>query len=206
MLPAALCCAVLASLVLSGPFDGRTSSGAAAALTPPAPPTFVPTPIGPPPGPPTRTVAPVVTPTSGTGTPGTVAPTHVGVQFSLDAARVSKVGNPGNLSGLAATKPGNKVWLMMYYTVHVLSQAMERKTVYTISYKGKTIYRVSYRSSMKPGEVGRFSRYTVYAVPATLPYGSYLYTAILSIGHRSQTKRWKFALARRERSAATGSG
>jgi hypothetical protein len=178
------------------------------ALTPPAPPTYVPTPIGPPPGPPSPTGAPVGTPSAGTPPPTSptpVATTVSTLQFRLDAVRLSRVGNPGNLAGLAAARPGSKVWLMMYYRVSMLPRSMERTTVYTITYKSRTIYRVSYRSVMRPSEQGRSSRYTVYTIPRTLPYGAYLFRATLLIGRDAQSKSWKFALAKQNREIRAGS-
>jgi hypothetical protein len=208
-LAAALCWILVLCLVLPTLLGGQTVQSLAAQLTPPAPPTYVPTPIGPPPMPPTLVSASSATPQpSGTLTasPVPAATTSATLEYRLDAARVSAVGNPGNLAGLASTKPGNRVWLMMYYTIAAISRPAVRTTVYSITYKGRAIYRVTYRSHMKPSGSGRFSRYTVYDVPRTLPYGTYFYRATLSIGATRQTKTWKFALARRERPAASNSG
>lgn len=177
--------------------------GFAAAATPPAPPTFVPTPIGAPPGPPTGTPAPSApaTATAITTPTGTTTATVAGTAFSLDAARVSRVNNPGNLSGLSAVKRGSKVWLMMYFTVSHLAKAVTRVTTYTIQYRGRVIFKVAYRGKMSRSEVGRFSRYTVFSVSRSLPYGSYVYKATLAVGKVSRTKRWTFAVAQRNRTA-----
>lgn len=198
------------TLLLTGLFaHSSVARGLAAAPPPPAPPTFVPTPIGPPPGPPTRTPTPgtAPAPTPPPTAPATVTPTTVaGTSFSLDAARVSQVNNPGNLIGLAAVKPGSKVWLMMYYTVRTLQKSVSRVTTYSIKYKGKVVYKVAYNTTMKRTELGRFSRYTAYSVPASLPYGPYVYRARLTIGMKSQSKSWKFSVAKQERIATTGQG
>lgn len=123
------------------------------------------------------------------------------MQFSLDAVRVSKVNNPGNLEGLAAVKPGSTVWLMMYYTVGMVPSSVKRITTYTVQYKGKTIFQVTYKGSQKTSDVGRFSRYTEYSVPAGLPYGHYVYRAALTLGRHSVKKSWKFQVAKQERVA-----
>lgn len=202
------------SLGLSG--HGGASSGFALAAAPPPPPTFVPTPIGAPPGPPTAiptatavpppTASPSTTPVAETAT-ATVAPTAKPVEeFSLDAARVSRINNPGNLQGLATVTPGSHVWLMMYYTVHVLPRTEQRVTTYWITARGHTVYKVTYRTPQKVTEQGRFSRYTIYLVPTTLPFGVYYYHADLSIGGIKHQKTWKFTVGKRERVATAHTG
>jgi hypothetical protein len=184
---------------------GHTVHGYAAALTPPAPPTYVPTPIGSPPPPPTFTPTAGPSPTSTVVvTPTALAIVRRDFVFSLDAVRVSRPNNPGNMSGLAAVKPGTKVWLMMYYTVTSLPKKASRVTTYAIQYRDKTVYKVAYRSAVDPSDIGRFSRYTIYSVPKSLPFGPYVYRASLAIGKLSKSKSWKFAVAKQERPATSG--
>lgn len=181
--------------------------GFADPLTPPPPPTFIPTPVSGPPGPPTP--VPSVTPTVSATAAASSTPTATAtarpsaVAFSLDAARVAKVGDRGDLQGLAAIKPGSKVWLMMYYTVSAATPGITRTTTYQIQSHGHTIFQVTYRLKESSPEMGRLSRYTVYAVPRTLPYGAYLYRAILKLGKQTRKRTWKFQVARQQRVAAT---
>jgi hypothetical protein len=117
---------------------------------------------------------------------------------------VAKVHNPGDFRGLLAVRPGSTVWLMMYYTLKSLPKQMTRLTTYTIKYRGRIIFQISYKAPIKSTDVGRRSRYTVYRIPRTARFGSYVYSAALQIGKRRQTKSWKFAVAKhnRETSAA----
>lgn len=207
---------ILALVLNSGSSSPR---GLAAPSTPPPPPTYIPTPIGPPPPPPTMTPTATAIPTataaltasptaaaSATATPG-ASPTATKavalVAFSLDAARVSPLNNPGNLKGLAAVKPGTKVELMMYYTIKTLQKNVTRVTTYTILAHAKPIYQVAYKTPQKAGDVGRFSRYTVYTVPKGLAYGPYVFKASLQLGSKSRSAAWKFRVAKQERLATT---
>jgi hypothetical protein len=201
---------VFAAFARFGPTGGYAAP--VSSSSPPPPPTFVPTPIGPPPGPPSATATPttrLITPvgTSTASVTPTAAPTSSNkLSFSLDAARVSKPNNPGNLVGLAAVKRGSKVWLMMYYTVRSLPKTMTRVTKYSIAYRGKTVFQKSFQTKIKRTEIGRFSRFWPYAVPPSWPYGAYIYKARLTIGKISRTKSWKFTLAQHNREATTGQG
>jgi hypothetical protein len=176
----------------------------------------VPTPIGPPPSPPTATPTatppppPTSTPspTSAGGSPtptptATQSPVAASLNFSLDAARVSKVNDPGDLRGLASIKPGSTVWLMLYYTVGHLPKKMKRVTTYQVLFKGKVVYKVTYASTAKPSELGRFSRYTPYTASASLPFGSYVFRATLAFGKRSQNTHWNFSIGRQIRQAGS---
>jgi hypothetical protein len=173
---------------------------ASAQSVPPAPPTFIPTPIGAPPGPPapTSTPTPSVTLTPTAALTATPIATTATVDFSLDAARVARVNNPGNFSGLVAVKPGTRVWLMMYYTVRSLPHNSTRVTSYRINSGGKTIFKIAYKTTIKKSEVGRFSRYQIFDVPSTLPYGSYTFHASLAISDNAQSKGWQFRVAKKE--------
>lgn len=112
---------------------------------------------------------------------------------------MAKVHNPGDFRGLLAVRPGSTVWLMMYYTLKSLPKPMTRLTTYTIRYQGKVLFQISYKAPIKSTDVGRRSRYTVYTIPRTAHFGSYVYTAVLQIGKRHQTKSWKFAVAKHNR-------
>lgn len=190
---------------------GTTGRGLAAPSTPPPPPVYVPTPIGVPPAPPTPTAAPSTAPTSGatatvtaTAGPGTTPTAVAAVRFTLDAARVAHVNNPGDLSGLIAVKPGTKVWLMMYYTISSIAKNAPRNTTYELQHNGKTFYKTVYKSTAKVSDgVGRFSRFDVYQIPSTQPYGQYDLKVTLTIGKVTQTTVWKFSVAKQERVATT---
>ncbi|HLJ68296.1 MAG TPA: hypothetical protein VKX16_13135 [Chloroflexota bacterium] len=185
----------------------HVSSGHAQSATPPAPPTFVPTPIGGPPAPPAPTATSTPAPTStatATATPSSAVSDAV---FSLDAARVSKIDNPGDLSGLSAVRPGSHVWLMMYFTVRAITKPVMRSTTYTIKAGSHTIFKVTYRARVKPNQTGRYSRYQVYIIPSTLPFGKYQFRAVLAFGSRHETKIWHFSVARHDHVVRmTGSG
>ncbi|PZS02070.1 MAG: hypothetical protein DLM70_10825 [Chloroflexi bacterium] len=171
------------------------------------PPTFIPTPIGPPPGPPTAVPTPglATSPTASppvtiTATPGSGS----SIQFSLEAARLSRVNNPGNLQGLREVRPGTRVWLMMYYTVHSLPRSLPRLTRYTIFRRTQVLYRVAYSGKVRLTDQGkRLSRYTTYVIPKTLSRGRYVYRAVLQIGKRHQTKVWPFMIGSREQTSVT---
>jgi hypothetical protein len=120
------------------------------------------------------------------------------MEFQLQAARVSRPNSPGDLSGLAAVKPGSHVWLMMYYNITALPKSARRITTYEVLRGKQTIFKVVYKGSSKAGEVGRFSRYAVYNVPSSLRFGQYAYRATLTIAGRRQTKTWKFTVGKRE--------
>lgn len=92
---------------------------------------------------------------------------------------------------------------MMYYTVAKISHSSTRLTSYRVGYRGKTVFNVAYKTKIKTSERGRFSRYQVFDVPSTLPYGRYTFHATLSIGNRSQSKGWHFAVATKEVVAKT---
>lgn len=190
--------------------------GFAAPSTPPPPPTFIPTPIGPPPPPPTMTptAAPVSTATSTPVTTSTASasPTPTvtatanpaaSLSFSVDAARVSPLNNPGDLQGLADVKPGTKVELMMYYTIKTLPKTVTRVTTYTVLAQNKPVYQVAYKNPEKAHDVGHFSRYTVYTIPKSLPYGPYVFRASLQLGTKARAATWKFRVAKQERLANT---
>jgi hypothetical protein len=190
---------VLLVLMVAGS-QMRPRQGLAAEATPPSPPTFVPTPIGSPPAPPTftPTAAAVGSPTAAAtetqAATGTATAVVRRAAFTLDAARVALPDNPGNFAGLLSVKPGTRVWLMMYYTVHTLPSKTTRATTYQIMYGSKTIFKVGYRSSIKPSELGRYSRYQVFDVPAGLPFGRYSFKAVLSIAGMQRSRTWHFSI------------
>jgi hypothetical protein len=117
------------------------------------------------------------------------------LRFSLDAARVSRVGNPGNRAGINVVRPGDKVELMMYFTISSLPKKLTRVTTYEVDKGSKVAFRVAFKGPVKPpADVGRFVRYVNFTVPRNANYGVYIYKATLTIGGRSQTRIWKFAL------------
>lgn len=159
--------------------------------------TVIPTPTGTVTSPtPTATSAPTVV-ASATATPPLPTPTSTPVvlSFSLDAARVAQSNNPGNRQGLDTVNGGQRVRLMMYYTIRSLPKAEIRVTTYDIrDESGTSVFRVSFKGTEKPGDTGRFIRYTYYSVPANLPFGRYDFRATLRIAGRSQTREWRFAI------------
>lgn len=181
-------------------------SFAASSVSPPPPPTYVPTPIGSPPGPPTAT--PTRTPQGPTATvtltSSATASAGRSLDFTLDAVRLSKAHNPGNLGGLIAVTPGTKTWLMMYFTLKSVPKNMSEIRTYAIEYRGRILFERVYKDSVVQGTVGRFARYIPYKVPQDLPYGKYLYKATLALGKRSKSKAWKFAVAQQEQQATSG--
>lgn len=226
MLALTILCTNILWIAALGSHAGSTPPASifAEAKQPPPPPATIPTPIGPPPPPPTTTPVATATPTStpvdtataeaatavaGATTTATAAPTPTATKgpaanalsFTLDAARVAKVNNPGDLSGLAAIKPGSTVWLMMYYSVHHLPKTMQRTTTYEVLYNNKTVFRVVFDTTAKPSDVGRFSRYTSYKAPANLPFGHYTFRASLAFGTKTRHVSWKFSVARQEKVA-----
>jgi len=200
---AAICAAAALIAVLvavgNGVIGAPSGRILAAALTPGPNPTYLPGAIGTPPPPPTFTPGPS-TPLPVTATPVGTATTTVTqhLNFTLDAARVSQVGDKGDLAGLAAIKPGTRVWLMMYYTVRSLPRNMTRVTTYTVTFGKQTVYSRSFKTTIRRTEIGRFSRYDSYTVPPALPYGKYAFRATLVIGKTSRAKNWKFRVAKEQ--------
>lgn len=151
--------------------------------------TVVPTPAASPTATNTATPQPTNTPLP------TATPTPVVLSFSLDAARVATANNPGNHQGLDVVHGGQKVRLMMYYTIRGIPKPLTRITTYQIrDSTGRIIYRVSFKGTEKPGDTGHFIRYTYYVAPTSMPVGRYEFQATLKIGSRSQTRAWYFAI------------
>jgi hypothetical protein len=121
--------------------------------------------------------------------------------FSLDAARVSKVNDPGDLRGLVSIKPGSKVWLMLYFTVNSLPRKMQYTTTYEVLFKRTTVFKVAYQSTAKMHELGRFSHYVAFTASRSLTLGAYLFRATLKFGSDLRTRHWKFSVGRHERMA-----
>lgn len=177
---------------LIGHPSGRTL---ASALTPQVLPTSTPTSV---PTPVVQTPVGTSTTVPSTPMPSATPAARASLSFSLDAARVSKVGNAGDLGGLVSVKPGTRVWLMMYYTVRSMPSSMQRTTLYEIESGGKSVFRQAFRTTIKRSELGRFSRYTVYTVPPSLRYGPYRFRAVLTIGTVTRSKGWKFRIGKQE--------
>lgn len=185
-----------------GIFTPTPTAGPAPAPTQAPPPTN--TPVPPPTPTPTNTPTPRPTPTP-TRTP-TPTPTSTPVpsptpvpplRFSLDAARVANVGNPGNRQGLDAVQPGQRVWLMMYFTINSVPRRLTRTTTYEILRGNIVVFRAPFKATIGPTDVGRFIRYTVYMPPTTLPFGLYTFRATLTIDGQSKRRTWQFALLKR---------
>jgi hypothetical protein len=143
---------------------------------------------------PTETPAPP--PTATPTTAPTAVPAHR-LRFSLDAARVAPVHDPGKGRGLDMVRPGEKVWLMMYYTVRDLKASVKRVTAYDIHRGAKAQFKASYTGKQTRKELGRFIRYTVYQVPKDMPPGLYVYQATLKLGGHTQHRMWRFAVLRK---------
>lgn len=188
--------------IVAGAQGLHSQRSLAAQLTPPAPPTYVPTPITPPPGPPTP--SPTAGP-AGTATPNATAapsPTSSALDFSLDAVRLSKQHDPGDRHGLASVRPGTSVWLMMYFTMRSLPAPATRIALYEILSRGKILYRIGYSQRVKAHETGSFVRYVPYIVPRSMPYGPYSFSADLKLNGKSKWKSWKFSVGRQQREVA----
>jgi len=134
----------------------------------------------------------------------TPSPTVAGLGFSMNAARVARQHNPGDLSGLKTVKQGSTVWLMMYYTLSSVRTGAARLTTYAVFEKHHLVFRQGYKTRVKSPEVGRFSRYVVYHVPSNIPVGTYVFRATLWIGKRHQAKEWRFHVAPTRRPAKSG--
>lgn len=142
----------------------------------------------------TGTPAPQVTSTATAAPTATARP--VSLSFSLDAARVGKSNNPGNLAGLDAIKVAQKVRLMMYYTISGMPRRTSRLTTYDIrDATGRSVFKVSFKGTEPAGDTGHFVRYTYFVPPSGLPVGLYKFRATLTIAGRSQTRVWRFAIA-----------
>lgn len=93
---------------------------------------------------------------------------------------------------------------MMYYTVHTMPGPLSRTTTYEVDFNGRAVFKAAFKTRAKPTELGHLSRYTVYVVPANLPYGHYVYRASLTIGGQAKSRAWKFQIARQEKVATSG--
>ncbi|MBV9280633.1 MAG: hypothetical protein JOZ41_11165 [Chloroflexi bacterium] len=154
-------------------------------------PTRTPTPT------PTRTPTPSPTATNTPTPTSTPTPTPTPVRplsFTLDAARVARVGNPGNKQGLDTVRPGQQVWLMMYYTIRSIPKRLTRITTYRVQSGKRIIFSASYRTTVGPADVGTSARYIPWTVPRGLAFGLYVYYATLRINSQSRTRTWRFAV------------
>jgi len=122
----------------------------------------------------------------------------------MNAARVARPHNPGDLSGLKSVQQGSTVWLMMYYTLSNVPTGVVRLTTYAVFEKHHLLFRQGYKTRVKSPEVGRFSRYVVYHVPSNIPLGTYVFRATLWIGKRHQAKEWRFQVGRVQRASNSG--
>jgi hypothetical protein len=167
--------------------------------SPPTPtPTETPTPA--PTDTPTPTETPTLTPTpTATSTP-TVTPTPVPkkLSFSVNAARVSALSDRGDLKGLDTVTQGQRVNLMVYYTVKSMPKNLPRHTTYEIDEGSRVIFKAEFSSEERVQDVGRLLvRFIPYSVPPAQPPDIYVFRATLTIGTESQARTWTFAVTRR---------
>jgi hypothetical protein len=118
------------------------------------------------------------------------------VSFLLYAARVSTVNILGDLSGLATVHRGMTVWLMMFYDIRSVPQTALSTETYAVMRKSTTVFRATTYREVAPKDTGRSFLHTIYTVPRSLPYGEYSFRATLTIGEKSETKTWRFVVAR----------
>ena len=180
------------------PVGGPSTPGPSLATptnTPVATPTPTNTPIPTPTNTPTKTPTPTVTPTV---TPTPVPP----LLFSLDAARVAQVNNRGDKKGLDVVRPGQKAWLMLYYTVRSVPRTLPRVDTYQIQSGARTIFKIAFKDKQTTKDLGSKVKYTVITFALNLPAGVYNFKGTLSIGGISQSRMWRFALLKTVSTAA----
>lgn len=170
------------------PTSTPTTPTATPTNTPVPTPTFTPTPTPTPTNTPTPTPTPTNTPTP---TPTVIVP----LRFTLDAARVAAPKTPGNRVGLDLVRQGQRVALVMYYTIRSIPRRLTRVTTYEIMFGTRTVLRVSFRTTIAP-TVGQFARYTIVTIPSSTRFGVYVYRATLTIDGQTQRRSWRFAIVR----------
>lgn len=114
--------------------------------------------------------------------------------FLLYAARVSTVNIAGNLSGLTTVHRGMTVWLTMFYTVTSVPASVPRIARYAVLRGGTTVFRATSYGKVDATTTGRLSLHTIYTLPRSLPYGAYTFRATLTLGKKTQTRMWRFAV------------
>lgn len=135
----------------------------------------------------TSTTTPTATPTATPPPP---------LKFSLDAARVTLPKLENKRQGTDQVTRGEKTSLVMYYTVKSMPKAVKRITTYQIrDASGRVVFGVTFPPGTED-HAGQFARYTAFTVPTNLPFGVYTYRANLTLGNRTQTRTWLFAVVR----------
>jgi hypothetical protein len=115
----------------------------------------------------------------------------------MDAARVSKSFVVEGFPGVDAAHPGDRVHLLMYYTVLGIPKDVRRTYRYDLIHDGKVVY--SY-----PGEntqtvsagAHRFVYFTDYVFPPDAAFGLYTLQATLALDGRKAVRSWTFAVTR----------
>lgn len=118
------------------------------------------------------------------------------LRYTIDAARVSHVGNLGNMQGLDEVHRGDNVWLMLYYSVQSIPRTESGTSTYEILEGGRIIMSASYSFNVGPPPRS-YSRVDPYTIPANMPYGAYTFRATVKIDSGpSLTADWQFAVVR----------
>lgn len=145
----------------------------------------------------TDTPTPIPSPTETPIPPPTPTSTPIpGLRFTVDAVRVSKQHNPGNMQGLDVVRRGQRVWLMVYYTIHSFVKKQAATHLYTIHYGKRLVFSASVPIPKSDMSLRRFTRYLDYAVPKLAPYGVYDLRVKITIGKKSRSGSWRFIVAR----------
>jgi hypothetical protein len=98
--------------------------------------------------------------------------------------------------GLDQLTHGEKVSLVMYYTIKSLPKPVRRETTYQIlDATGRVIFGVPFPPGTED-HTGQLARYTSYTVSPSLTFGVYKFKAILTLGKASQARTWTFAVVR----------
>lgn len=199
---------VLGSIGLATPVPSATSVPPTPGPT--SPPTETPTSTPVPTETPTPTPLPTATPTASPTVPppptAIIPPSPTptprpALKFRLDSARVTQsIPKDGcRTSGLDTVKRGQKVCLEIFYTINSMPGSLKRVATYQLTNgAGRTIYKVAFPGtqtvpSALPDHEARFTPYTV---PRDLPFGVYTFKGTLTLGSRSQSRVWHFAVVR----------
>jgi hypothetical protein len=114
----------------------------------------------------------------------------------VDAARITLPKHESQRQGIDQVQPGEKVSLVVYYTINSLPKAVKRVTRYQIKdSSGHVIFDVPFPPGTE-SKSGEYARYTSYSVPTSLPFGVYSYRATVTLANRSEGRTWVFAVVR----------
>jgi len=183
--------AVSAGPITLGTYGFPTATPVATNTSTPAPTsTAIPTPTNTPIPTATPTSTPTPTPTD-TPTPTATSVVHT-LRFTLDAARVDRSGSKGTKSGLDVLQGGEKVWLMMYYTVKDLTGPTKRTTTYALWSGSQLLFKQSFTGSET--SPGSSVRYLPLQLPGSLTPGIYEFRATLQLGKVVMDRFWRFVV------------